>query len=81
MRFVLSLEILENQLVILLALAEEKAAYSIDEIDVIKHFWCYIIDLFWVRLCTCILVNNILPYLKGFSNFVIISTISFAELR
>jgi len=38
MRFVLSLEILENQLVILLASAEEKAAYSVDEINVIKHF-------------------------------------------
>jgi len=38
MRFVLSLEILENQLVILLALAEEKAADLVDEINIIKHF-------------------------------------------
>jgi len=38
MRFVLTLKILENQLVILLASVEEKAAYSVDEIDVVKHF-------------------------------------------
>jgi len=38
MRFVLSLEILKNQLVILLALAEEKAAHLVDEIDIIEYF-------------------------------------------
>jgi len=38
MRFVLSLEILENQLVIPLALAEEKTAHLVDEIDIIEYF-------------------------------------------
>ena len=38
MRFALSLEMLENQLVTLSASKEEKSVHFVDEIDAIEHF-------------------------------------------
>ena len=49
MRFFLGIKILENQLVTLSVLKEEKMTHFIDKIEAIKHFQCYIIQLLQVR--------------------------------